>query len=99
MKRSPLNKIGKVGKANIAANKIIKCIVEDEQIFFCEIGLKGCLRGLYLQIAHRHKRAYYKGDVAKLADYNEWVIACQNCHATTEWDRKLNEEVFERLRP
>ena len=94
-----LKRVGKVGKANLEANKLIKEIVEHEQITYCEMRLPNCLLTWPLQIAHKHKRAYYKGEVAKLADYKEWVIACQNCHTATEWNRELNEEIFNRLRP
>jgi len=94
-----LKRVGKVGKANLEANKLIKQIVEYKQINYCEMRLPNCLLTWPLQIAHKHKRAYYKGEVAKLADYKEWVIACQNCHNATEWNRELNDEIFNRLRP
>ena len=94
-----LKRVGKVGKANLEANKLIKEIVEHEQITYCEMRLPNCLLTWPLQIAHKHKRAYYKGELAKLADYKEWVIACQNCHTATEWNRELNDEIFNKLRP
>jgi len=99
MKRTPLRKVGKIGRANIEARRRIAAIAEEKQINYCEIAfLEGCTNWP-LAPAHRHKRTWYKGDVEKLADYNEWVSACQNCHNLIENDPKLTEEVFKRLRP
>lgn len=94
-----MRKIGKIGRANIEANKRIKEHVELCSINYCEMRLPGCMVTWPLQIAHRHKRAWYKGDVDKLSDRNEWLIACDACHRATEWNRELNDEVFNRLLP
>lgn len=99
MKHTTLKKIGKIGKANIEARKRIAEIAEDKWITWCEIRLANCLGGFALAPAHKYKRAWYKGDVEKLSDYNEWVAACQNCHNTIENDPQLTEEVFKELRP
>ena len=94
-----MKRVGKTGKANLEANKRIKEQVMYDQINYCEMRLHGCMINWPLQIAHKHKRAWYKGDVDKLSDKNEWVIACDACHKATEWNRELNDEVFSRLRP
>jgi len=100
MKRTPLNRVGKIGRANLAANKLIRAYIQENSINpVCELGLSGCLGRMFLTIAHRHKRAWYKGNVELLADPNEWISACQNCHATIEVNRDLTEGVFEKLRP
>ena len=99
MRKTPLNKIGKIGKANIEARKRIATIAEEKRLNHCELHLYGCLYKFALAPAHKHKRAWYKGDVEKLSDYNEWVAACQNCHNLIENDPKLTEEVFKELRP
>lgn len=95
MKRTPLRKVGKVGKANIEANKLIKA---QNPAQYCEIRLEECLGGMYLTIAHKHKRAWYKGDVELLSDPNEYVVACVNCHNRIEHNAELTEQVFKRLR-
>ena len=87
MKRTRLRKIGKIGKANIEARKRIAEIAEEKGINYCEIKLEGCLGRMYLAPAHKHKRAWYKGDVDKLSDYNEWVCACVYCHHAIEWNQ------------
>ncbi len=96
MKKSPLRRVGRVGRANIEANKILR--EKLGHIEYCEMKLEGCLGNWLLQFAHRHKRLYYKGDVEKLSDTNEVVVACQNCHQKTEFNRELNDQVFNRLR-
>lgn len=99
MKRTPIKKIGKVGKANIEARKRIAEIAEEKNLNYCELGFTGCTHTLFLAPAHRHKRAWYKGDVDLLADYNQWICACTNCHNVIEHNRDLTEGVFEKLRP
>ena len=98
MKRTRLNKIGKVGKSNIEARKLIAQKCEELQLNSCEIQLEECLGSFAVAPAHRHKRAWYQGDVELLSDYNQWVGACVNCHNTIEHDKELTEDVFERLR-
>lgn len=112
MKKTRLNQIGKKGRANLGANKILAKRWIDEGIDYCEIGALGefnerfyklfsidCLKNWLLQNVHRHKRDHYNGDQEKLADRNEVVRGCQNCHDKIEVNKKLTEEVFEELRP
>lgn len=99
MKKTPLKRIGKVGKANIKARKIIADICREKNLTQCEMQLEGCLLNWPLAPAHRHKRAWYKGDADLLSDFKQWVVACQACHDWTEFDRALNEEMFNKLRP
>ncbi len=94
--RRGIKKIGKVGTANLEANRRLKVLFSD--ITSCEMKLKGCLGPWPLQRAHRHKRIWYKGDVDKLSDYKQVVIACQWCHELTENNRPLNDRVFMKLR-
>lgn len=95
---SGMRRIGKVGRANMEANRAIKEITEMNAISYCEMRLEGCMITWPLQIAHRHKRAWYKGEADKLSDFKQWVIACDNCHRKTEWNRELNRDVFAKLR-
>ena len=84
MRKTPLKRIGKIGKANLEARK--------------KIALEGCLGGIYLSPAHRHKRAWYHGSVELLSDYKQWVSACVRCHNQIEHDSILTESVFNKLR-
>lgn len=81
---------------NIEANKRLKIIFADKTR--CEIGLEGCLVNWLLQFAHRHKRSWYKGDVDKLSNIMQVVVACQNCHEQIEHDAELTEVTFKTLR-
>ena len=102
----PMNRVGKVGRANISACKKIAVIAAKEGLDYCEIGRLNlpamkeveCLGSFTLASAHRHKRAWYKGDAELLADRDQWVKACVNCHDAIEFDGDLTEEVFNRLR-
>jgi len=104
LKRTPLRKKGKVGEANIEANRIIKRTIETKQINCCEIGKLGwpefgdCMRTWPLQNVHRHKRSFYKGDSELLSDYRQWVRGCQVCHDKIEHNADLTERVFLTLR-
>jgi len=98
MKRSPIKRIGKKGRANIAARKKIAEISEEFNLTECEIDLPGCTKTFGLAPAHKHKRAWYGDSVEKLSDYNEWVAACQHCHSLIEHDKDLTEETFKSLR-
>ena len=84
MKRTRIRRIGKVGRANLEANKRLKELFQGKT--HCEIRLSSCLGTWPLQRCHRHKRAWYKGDVEKLSDYKQVVIGCQNCHEKIEHD-------------
>lgn len=96
LKKTPLRKVGRVGKANLEANKRLKDVLQG--IVTCEMKLEGCMGGFTLQNAHRHKRAWYKGEVELLSDYKQVVKACTICHELTEYNRELNREVFNKLR-
>lgn len=96
--KKPMNRVGKVGRANLKANKMIREYSEQHDLDTCEIGLHGCLGKFTVANAHRHKRSWYKGDADKLADPKQWVKACQCCHDKIEHDAALTEEVFMRLR-
>lgn len=93
-----MRKIGKIGKSNIKARKIIAEISEEKGLTYCEIQMEECLGGSFLAPAHKHKRAWYQGDVELLSDYNQWVAACVNCHNEIEHDEELTLEVFKQLR-
>jgi hypothetical protein len=97
MKRTPLKRIGKIGKRNIDANKIIKQRFQEEGIEHCELKLEGCM-DWPLQIVHRHKRVYYRDKPELLYAREETALGCQSCHDKIEDDRELTEEIFKRIR-
>lgn len=81
----------------LARNKIAE-IAEEKGIESCEIKLPGCMVTFGLAPCHRHKRAWYSGDVELLSDYNQWVGGCTWCHNIIEDDKELTEKTFKRLR-
>ena len=102
----PMNRVGRVGRANISACKKIAVIAAKEGLDYCEIGrlylpqmkMVECLGSFTLASAHRHKRAHYKGDPEQLSDKKQWVKACVNCHDAIEFDAELTDKVFGKLR-
>lgn len=103
--KKSIRKVGKVGKANIESRKEIARKAEQMKLSTCELGpvlvsfgINICLYNFALAPAHRHKRAWYKGDAEKLADVKQWVAACQCCHDAIEHNAALTEEVFMSLR-
>ena len=81
---------------NRQANKLLVKMFADRQ--YCEVGLKGCWHTSGLTFAHRKKRRFYS-TADELADYNEAVVACINCHDFMEQNPDLTKSVFRRLRP
>ncbi|MCK6462853.1 MAG: hypothetical protein L6Q29_03500 [Candidatus Pacebacteria bacterium] len=98
MKRTPLRKIGKIGKVNIQANKRLKELFFIKGVRNCEIRLENCTLTWPLQYCHRHRRNWYKGDVEKLSDYKQVIIGCQNCHDAIDSNDELLKKVFQKLR-
>ena len=93
-----MKQIGKIGKINIEANKKLKEIYEDKDIRYCELRLEGCTISSFLTFAHRHKREWYRSKPELLSDFNQTLLACQNCHNKIEDSRELTEEKFNQLR-
>lgn len=100
-----IRRVGKVGRANIEARGAIAKKAEAMKLTVCELGpvliqygINVCEYNWTLAPAHRHKRAWYKGDPEKLADVKQWVCACVDCHDAIEHNAALTEEVFITLR-
>jgi len=92
-----IKQIGKIGKRNIAANKIIKKLFMDKGIYYCELKLTCCTGGGDT-FAHRHKRHYYRGQMDKLSDFTQVALSCIACHQMIEKSKCLTEAAFMRLR-
>jgi len=98
MKRTALKQIGKRGKINIRANRILDKLYAGKDIRRCELGFENCTGGMFLGFAHRHKRVFYYQKVELLSSFNQTIIACSSCHEKIEYDRELTEKEFLRLR-
>ena len=101
LKRSRIKQIGKIGKRNINANKIINRMFEKSKTNTCEIMFEGCTGKLFLTNAHKHKREWYRPAAKQklLYSHKEVIRACQYCHDTIEVDKELTENIFNQLRP
>lgn len=93
-----IRRVGRIGRVNGKARGMIAEIAREENMRECELNLEGCTKNWPLAPAHRHKRAWYKGDAQLLADRRQWLCACQVCHDQIEIDADLTEEIFMRLR-
>lgn len=98
MKRTKLRRIGKIGHANLTANKRLAQYWMDEGITYCEIKLPGCWKNFYLQNVHRNKRSFYKGNVDLLCNPKQVIRGCPPCHEKIENDKELTEKIFLKLR-
>ena len=65
----------------------------------CEAQIdENCHGGMFLTVAHRHKRSWYYKCPEKLTDIKQIAIFCVYCHDYLEHRREKHEEVFMRLR-
>lgn len=93
-----LKNIVKANYINARANKKLKEIYIEKGITRCEVKFKKCLGLFALSWHHRHKRVWYKDKPELLASFNQTLLTCPYCHQQLEWDKKLHEETFQRLR-
>lgn len=92
-----INKIGKIGKLNLKANKKLKELYQKIGITRCEL----CGTDQWLSFAHRHLRHDYRGKELDegLASYNQTLLLCvPKCHAEIEGDKEKTEDLFMKLR-
>jgi len=105
MKRTPIKQIGKIGRANAKANRKIEKSASARGLYFCEVcevlHEMGLLNWQCLQAktnAHRHGRVWYRSQLDKLGDIEQWVFACIKAHDFIDDNTVIREEVFLRLR-
>lgn len=98
-RRSTIIKQGRISEINAEARKKIAEIAEEMNLNYCELQFEGCQEYYTLAPAHKNRREWYRGDVNKLSDYNQWICACSNCHQQLDDDENLKDEVFNKLRP
>jgi len=102
MKKTPLKKIGKIGRRNIDANKLLKLIFNDYGINRCELNFKGCTPGIFLGFCHREKREYYRKFPELLHNFKHVILGCQNCHSIlddrSKTTKKESDSIFNEKR-
>ena len=99
MKRSPIKKKGKRTGLNQKANRQLKSLYIKNDVTRCEIGLPGCFSYTFLQFVHRHKRRWYYDKPDELLwAWEQTLLGCQSCHNLIEYDSKLTEKTFLKLR-
>lgn len=90
-----MKQIGKVGKINLEANKILKEKFLEYGITRCEVSG----RNWALSFAHKRKRIDYRGCPEKLSDINEVLLLTIPIHNLIENNWELTRKLFKCLRP
>lgn len=102
MKRSRINPVGKTGKANLKARKMIAAQAEVLGLTSCEIKFEGCKGTFGIAPAHKERREFYRNDPDLLYHISQWVAACQYCHEILDNRAKTTKEesdaIFQSLR-
>jgi hypothetical protein len=94
--RKSIRKIGKIGKINIEANKILKEKYSTTNLILlppCEIERIGCWHVTH-GFAHRHSRVDYRSRPEMLSSVNQTLKACNPCHGWLDAHKKEREELF-----
>lgn len=81
-------------KNNQIANKKLKKLFRDKNLFFCEV-----CGSAYTTYAHRHKRRWYLDKPELLYDFNQVLLLCLNCHNKIEYNKDARDWLFNKLRP
>lgn len=81
IKRSPIRKVGKVGKSNATANKNLAAMWHEKSIYYCEVHRERCVGTMFgLQNLHRHPRIWYRSNPELLYAFEQVIRGCQMCH-------------------
>ena len=96
--KTPIRRVGKIGKINSVANKMIYRMWIQKQVTACEYPFAHDCWGTQLTNAHRHKRAWYRSKPSLLWDWNQVTRLCIVSHEKIEYNRELTEEVFLKIR-
>lgn len=98
LRRTPLKRIGKIGKRNQEANKINYGRFAEMGIDRCEL----CGGTFGLAAAHKHPREWYRSCPELLSDESHVLYLCVECHEKLDNRDKTSklesDEIFERLR-
>lgn len=102
MKKTSINKLGKIGEINKEAREIIADICWEKDLTSCELRFKGCQGQYNLAPAHKERREDYRGVPELLSAFEHWVVACQHCHEILDNRAKTTKEesdaIFDTLR-
>jgi hypothetical protein len=97
-----MRRIGKVGKANLAANRKLKKMFEEKGITTCELAFPGCLWDYMLGFAHKDRREAYRGNLARLGAFEEVLLSCVHCHEIldnrSKTTKKQSDAIFRQRR-
>lgn len=97
MKRTPLKRIGKIGKRNIASNQINYGRFAEMGITSCEL----CGGTFGLAAAHKNPREWYRSCPELLYDMEQVLLLCQECHNRIDDRSRTSKEesdaIFERI--
>jgi len=89
-----MRQVGKRGRMNARANRLLKTEFMRRGVTRCEV----CGSTFALTWAHRFKRRHMN-TVEELSDYQNVILACVSCHQRyLEWDEEEKEMWFQRLR-
>jgi hypothetical protein len=78
-RKTPLNRLGKKGRAWESARAILKRKFYRRGIVTCELRYEGCYRWQFLGFAHAAKRRKLRPE-----DLGTAILACSNCHDKIE---------------
>ena len=106
-----MKKIDRIGRINQAALKINNEQLDDIGINYCEVfqylpdKYKKVHTNIFIGIAHRHSRDWYKkrfqsiqDHIKRLTDIEQICRACQGCHQFIDEHPEIRENVFLKLR-
>lgn len=106
-----IKKIGKIGKINQKALEINNKRLDEISINYCEVfrylpdEYKKVHTNVFIGIAHRHSRDWYKqrfqskeDHLKRLTDIKQISRACQGCHQFMDEHAEIREDIFLQLR-
>lgn len=106
-----IKKLGKIGKINQIVRNINNKKLDERGINYCEVyqylpdNYKNVHNNIFIGIAHRHNRDWYKtrfqfkeDHVKRLTDIKQICRACQGCHQFMDEQPEIRENVFVSLR-
>ena len=92
-----MNRIGKIGRANLKANKEIDKYFIENDINYCEINFPGCTGKYNLTRCHKERRENYRHDLTLLYNPKEVLLGCQSCHTILDDRSKTTKEQSDKI--
>jgi len=97
-KKEYIRKIGKIGKRNIEANKILNKEYSKLELPPCEAGIPNLCWHQHHGYMHRHGRVWYRSRPELLHSVNQTLKGCNPCHDYLDAHRKDREALFMKRR-